>query len=57
LPILPRFSFGWQLSCAISIYWGWGLLRINIKETYTNSGGYFAVCGAIFITCSKTKVD
>jgi hypothetical protein len=30
---------------------------INIKETYTNSGGYFAVCGAIFITCSKTKVD
>lgn len=26
---------------------------INIKSTYTNAGGFIAVCGAIFATCPR----
>lgn len=28
---------------------------MNIKTTYTNTGGFLAVCGAVFVTRSVTK--
>ena len=30
--------------------------EINIKSTYTNTGGFLSVCGAIFITCTGNKI-
>jgi len=29
---------------------------INIKNTYTNTGGFVAVCGAIFATCAGSQI-
>ena len=31
--------------------------EINIKSTYTNTGGFLAICGAIFATCSRGQKD
>jgi len=30
---------------------------ISFKETYTNTGGFIAVCGSIFIVSSRSKLD
>jgi hypothetical protein len=31
--------------------------KINTKQTYTNTGGFLAVCGAIFITKEPKKEE